>query len=255
MSKEHILQLLSQGIRLDGRGLLDYRDVKVEYGASVSAEGSAKVTIGDTIVITGIKMAIGTPYSDTPNQGNLMCGAELSPLASPEFETGAPGIKAIEIGRVIDRGIRESHLIDLKDLCHTPGEKVWSVSIDICPINDEGNLFDAGSLSALAALKDTKLPELSKEGVINYDVKTKTPLPIADNQPISVTVCKIGDYIIVDPIAEEEKWIDARLTVATTKDGELCALQKGGDEPLTIEEVDKMVTIAIEKTADLRKAL
>ena len=49
------------------------------------------------------------------------------------------------------------------------------------------------------------------------------------------------------------KAIDARLTVATLEDGTICAMQKGGDSPLTFEDIDKMVGIAIDKGKELRK--
>jgi len=145
----------------------------------------------------------------------------------------------------------------MKKLCIVPGEKVWMVTIDICPINDAGNLFDAAALSTLAALKDTKFPKLEKieeAYVINYKEKTDKELPF-NKLPVSVTVLKIGDHFIVDPTTEEEQIYDARLSVATTEEDELCALQKGGDEPLTVEEIQKMVDIAVGKTKDLRKAL
>lgn len=253
--RKHIIAMLDKGMRLDGRGPLDYRQpIKVEYDYSHSAEGSARVIIGETEIITGVKMALETPYPDTPDSGNLMVGAELSPLASPDFELGPPGIDAIELGRVVDRGIRESKLIDTKKLCIEPGEKVWSLAIDICPINDAGNLFDAGALSALAALKASKFPKLDEDKV-DYNEKTENAVPIADSEPLSVTVVKIGPHFIVDPTTEEQKVIDARLTVATTKDGQLCAMQKGGDDPLSVEDIDKMVEIAQDKCNELRKAL
>jgi exosome complex component RRP42 len=252
--KAHIIGLLDKGIRLDGRKALEYRKpVKVEYDVSKSAEGSARVVIGETEMITGVKMAIETPYPDTPDSGNLMVGAELSPLASPEFESGPPSIQAIELARVVDRGIRESKAVDFDKLCIEKGEKVWSVMIDLAPINDAGNLFDVAALSALAAIKNAKFPKLEGE-TINYMEKTKDSLPL-QKEPISVTVCKIGKHFIVDPISEEEKVIDARLTVAVGEDDKLYALQKGGEDTLTEEEILEMVDIAIEKTKELRKAL
>ncbi|MBW2982020.1 exosome complex protein Rrp42 [Candidatus Woesearchaeota archaeon] len=252
--KAHIIDLLNKGTRLDGRGPLEYRKpVKVEYDVSKSAEGSAKVIIGETEMITGVKMAIETPYPDTPDKGNLMVGAELSPLANPEFESGPPSIEAIELARVVDRGIRESKAIDADKLCIEKGEKVWSVMIDLAPINDAGNLFDVASLSALAAVKNAKFPKL-EDGAVNYLEKTKNTLPLT-KEPISVTICKIGKHFIVDPSTEEEKIIDARLTVAVGEDGNLYALQKGGETPLTEEEILQMVDIAADKTKELRKAL
>jgi len=174
-------------------------------------------------------------------------------LSNPEFELGPPGIQAIELARVVDRGIRESKALDFRKLCIEPGKKIWMVIIDICPINDAGNLFDASSLAALAALQDAKYPAFDGEKV-DYKEKTDKRLEL-EKTPIAVTVIKIGDKFIVDPDVEEEKVIDARLTVSSMEDGTLCAMQKGGDFPLTIEDIDKMLDIGIEKAKELRKHL
>ncbi len=254
MSKEYIRKLINKDIRFDGRKLQEYRKpISIEYGVSETAEGSAMVTIGRTKVIAGVKMELNTPYPDTPNQGTLMVNSELLPLSNPEFEPGPPSIQAIEISRVIDRGIRESQSVDVQKLCITPKEKVWGVLIDICPINDEGNLFDAGALAAMAALKDAKFPEL-EDDTVNYKKKTDKGLPL-EHIPLSCTVIKIGNKYIVDPLTEEEKAYDARLTVVTLENNKICALQKGGDEPLSDKDTEEMVKIAIEKTNELRKYL
>lgn len=257
MNKDYIASLITKNMREDGRDLLEYRKpIKIEYGiSSKSAEGSARVIIGDTEVVAGVKLDVGEPFSDTPNDGVLMVGAELLPLSNPEFESGPPDIQAVELARVIDRGIRESNAIDTKKLCIKPGEKVWLIFLDIYPINDAGNLFDAGALAAMAALKDAKLPFYDKkEEKIDYKKKTKEPLPLLE-EPIECTVLKIKNGFIVDPTIEEEKAMDARLTVAITKNGNICALQKGGETPITIEEIDKMIDIATQKTKELRKVL
>lgn len=254
--KQHVEELLKKSKRLDGRGLEDFRNVTVEYGVSKkSAEGSAKVTIGETEVIVGIKMEIGTPYPDQPEKGTLMAGVELLPLSSPKFESGPPSIKSIELARtVIDRGIRESDALDLKKLCIKKGEKMWMVVIDAYSINDNGNLADALGLAALAALKDAKFPEYDeKNDKIDYEKKTKKL--VLKELPVPVTVLKIGDKLLVDPVSDEEESIDARLTVATTEDGKVCAIQKGGDVALKSEDIEKMVDISIKKGKELRKLI
>ncbi len=252
--RNHIISFLNAGIRLDGRKLTDYRKpIEVEQGVIKTAEGSARVKIGETDVIVGIKLAVGEPYPDTPNEGTIIVGAELLPLSNPDFELGPPGIQAIELARVVDRGIRESKALDFKKLCITPEEKIWMVIIDICPINDAGNLFDASSLAALAALSNTRYPAFDGEKV-DYKTKTDKKLEL-EKTPIAVTVIKIGDKFIVDPDTEEEKVIDSRLTVSSMENGTLCALQKGGDYPLSIEDIDKMLDIGIEKAKELRKWL
>jgi len=252
--RSHIIRLLNTDMRLDGRKLTEYRQpITVEYGAIRTAEGSARVKIGETEVLVGIKVEIGEPYPDNPDEGTIIVGAELLPLSNPDFELGPPSIQAVELARVVDRGIRESKAVNFKKLCIKAGEKVWLILIDICPMNDAGNLFDAASLAALAALKDARFPAVENDK-IDYKKKTDQKLPL-ERYPLAITVCKIGDKFIVDPDTEEEKAIDARLTVASTEDGHLCALQKGEDFPLTINEISQMIDIGMEKAKELRKFL
>lgn len=86
VKQKQILDLIAEGKRLDGRGLKDYREIKVEQGLIERAEGSARVLLGKTEIIAGTKIEIGKPFSDTPNEGVLTVNAELVPLASPTFE-------------------------------------------------------------------------------------------------------------------------------------------------------------------------
>lgn len=257
MIKDHIVKLLSKDLREDGRKLNEFRkDITIETGISPkSAEGSARVRIGKTEVVAGVKLDAGTPFPDTPDQGVLMVNAEMLPLSNPNFETGPPSIDSIELSRVVDRGIRESHTIDTHKLCIKEGEKVWMVFIDIYPINDDGNLFDAAALAALAALKDARMPKYDeKEGKVDYSERTKEKLPMG-KEPIEVTVIKIKDKLLVDPTLEEWDALDARLTVASLEDGKICALQKGGEMSLSADEVANMVDMASEHAKTLRKLL
>ncbi len=253
--KAHLLRALAKNVRYDGRKALEYRPITVEYNISESAEGSARVRIGGTEVLAGVKMETNTPYPDTPDQGNLMVNAELMALSNPAFEPGPPGEQATELARVVDRAVRESKSIDIHKLVIKPGEKVWGVNIDICTINDEGGLQDAACLAALAALKNTRLPKLNENDDVDYDAeKTKEGLPLS-KQPVEVTVIKVGNNFFVDPLSDEEKAIEARLTVAVTEKGTVCALQKGGALPLSVEDIDKMIDIAQKLAPTLRKAL
>jgi exosome complex component RRP42 len=250
-----VKELAVQRKRIDGRSLTTYRSpISVTVGISKSAEGSARVQIGETVVLVGVKLSIEKPYNDTPDEGGIMVNAELTPLSNPEYETGPPGIKAIELARVIDRGIRESQAIDLKQLCIEKGEKAWFVAIDIIPLNDAGNLFDAAGLGALAALKDAKFPEVDELGIIDYKKKTTKSLPVT-KETLPVTVSKIAGQLFIDPLAVEEDVIDARLTVATTPDGTIVALQKGGDMPLSIDDISAITDLALEKAKYLREFL
>ncbi|MBD3208900.1 exosome complex protein Rrp42 [Candidatus Woesearchaeota archaeon] len=252
--KKHIVRALAAGVRLDGRKLDEFRPVELKVGVSSTAEGSAMVKAGDTEAIAGVKMGLGTPYPDTPDSGVLMVNAELLPISNPEFESGPPSIESIEVARVIDRGIRESHSFDTKSLCVEKGEKVWMVQCDILPLNFDGNLIDLGGLAVLAALRDARFPKVDEEGAVDYHEKTDKGLAL-QQLPVPITVGKIGEHLIVDPAQEEEQALDARLTMTMLADGTVCALQKGGQAPLTISEIKEMVKLADAKSKELRKQL
>ncbi len=120
MDRTDILKSLNENIRIDGRKLLETRKIVVEYGISKNAEGSARVKIGGTEILAGVKLALGEPYPDTPDEGALMVEAELTPMSNPEFETGPPDIQAVEMARVVDRGIKPTHLDSHKHIHSFP---------------------------------------------------------------------------------------------------------------------------------------
>ena len=251
---KQIEQLMEKAKRLDGRGLGDYREIKIEQGLIEKAEGSARVLMGKTEVLVGTKVETGTPFPDTPNEGVLTVNAELVPLASPSFEPGPPDENSIELARIVDRGIRESKAIDTSKLCIAPGKNVFVVFVDIYVLNHDGNLIDASALAAVAALLNTKMP--------NYEVKDGevvikqgyTPLPMK-SRPITVTLGKISDKLIVDPWLEEEQVIDSRLSIAFNDEGNICAIQKGGAGYFTQQQILEGMKIAQEKAAELRKKM
>ena len=254
VKQKRIAELVSSGKRLDGRGLTDYREIQVEVGVIERAEGSARVRLGKTEVMAGIKIETGQPFPDVPNDGVLTVNAELVPLASPTFEPGPPNENAVELARIVDRGIRESKAIELEKLCVEPGKKVFIVFIDVYVLNHDGNLIDASAMAALAALLNTKMFNYELE---EGEIKIKpgyTPLPIR-NYPIPVTFAKINDKLILDPWLEEEQVMDARLTMTLDKDGKICAIQKGGYGYLTTQQILEAAKIAREKTDELRKVV
>ena len=65
------------------------------------------------------------------------------------------------------------------------------------------------------------------------------------------TFVKIGDKMVIDPTLAEEKVASARLNVGVTKEGRICAMQKGGSQPLTKDEILTAVNIAVSKTKEL----
>jgi len=250
--QKQIAQLIASGKRLDGRELNEYRPIQIETGIIGKAEGSAKVRLGRTEVLVGVKIETGEPFSDRPNDGVLTVNSEFVPLASPEFEAGPPGEESVELARVVDRGVRESKTIDLEELIIIPGKKAFVVFVDVYVLNHDGNLIDASALATLAALMNTKV---FKYEVKNGEVEKKpgfVALPMK-NHPVAVTFAGISGKLVVDPWLDEEEVMDARLTISFDKDGRICAMQKGGAGTLSPQQVIEAAHIAKEKAEELRR--
>jgi len=248
IKRDYLAKLAQQGKRADNRKFDEFRNIQIETGVISKAEGSARVKIGNTQVIAGIKMDVGEPYSDSPESGVLTTAAELIPLASPDFEAGPPRKNAIELARVVDRGIRESGVIEVDKLCIEPKEKVWIVFIDIHIIDYDGNLFDTASLAALSALLTTTVPAERLEVGKDYPLPLKEP-------PVSCTSVKYNGVVVLDPSLDEEKIAEARLTVATDKNGDIRAMQKGLNGSFTREEIQKVIKASVDNGKKIREQL
>jgi exosome complex component RRP42 len=259
LTKKRIKDYLEAGKRFDGRKPLDHRKIEIMNSASKNAEGSARVKIGNTEVIAGVKLGMGEPYPDHEEEGTMVTTVELLPLSSEEFDYGPPRINAIEIARIVDRGIRESGLIDFKKLCVKKGEKVWTVFIDIYSLNNDGNLLDASCFAAIAALLEAKMPKYDeKQERVVYGEWTTKKLPLTKNIPLTLTFHKIGKNIILDPTRKEEASSEARLSLALypdKKDIIITAMQKGNEASFSQEEMLKIIESAEKKYKETEKEI
>lgn len=260
LEKRHIENLAKKGQRIDGRGLNEYRDILIETNLIPKAEGSCKISLGKTEIVAGVKISTGPPYSDTPESGVITINAELCPMAAPHFESGPPNEYSVEFSRVVDRGIRHANIINKEKLIIVPSEKVFIIFIDLYVIGFDGNLFDAGSLAAVKALATTMLPEVDESMISGKEpLKTREelkwhPLEVLD-LPVSVTVAKIGDTLMVDPNANEERVLDSRITFTLNSQNEIVSAQKGEAGSFKVDEIYKALGMAQEVAPKLRKYL
>jgi exosome complex component RRP42 len=249
LQEKYVLELLESGKRIDGRKFDEYREIKIERGLVQKAEGSAVVSLGKTKVAAGVKLEIGEPFPDTPNEGILIVNAEFSPIASPEFEAGPPGEDAIELARIVDRVIRESKCLQLEKLVVSQ-QNVFIVFVDLHIINDHGNLIDASALAAITALKNARIPKVENGKIVREEFTGNLPVIFT---PVVVSVCKVGNNFLIDPDLLEENVLDSRLVVGVRDDDKICAIQKQGSKPLKFSDVEKMLDIAIAKSKELRR--
>ncbi len=250
-----IRELLEQGQRLDGRALDQHRTLSIETGVIPKAEGSARVRLGNTEVIAGVKVQPDKPFPDMGDKGIFICTAEILPLAHPTAEPGPPGEDVIELARVVDRGIRESGMVDLSQLVLEKNKSVIGIFADNSVIDHDGNLFDACSYASTAAILSTKIPKWEIQDGIPVKIEGQESDAPITTVPVSVTMGRIGDTIIVDPNGEEWECLDARITITTNSDGNICALQKGGHNGFTLEQLTKCGEISVSLGSKIRETL
>ena len=244
--RAHLSDLSANNSRIDGRSQWEGRNLVVEHSILPRAEGSARVRMGDTIVLAGVKFQIMQPYPDRPNQGGLMCSADVRPIAGRNWEAGPPSPEAIELGRVVDRGIRESGCIDVDSLCIIPGEKAWQVILDLFAVSDDGNLFDAFALAGIAALRNATVP------AERFEVGEDYALPVSKT-PIMCSYHKVGGRFVYDACSREELGGDERIHITLGDDDNVHSLQKGLKGIFSPEEFSEIMTNARERTKELRK--
>ncbi len=255
LKRTQILELLEQGKRVDGRALDEPREISIETNAIPKANGSARVFLGDTEVVCGVKIQPDRPFPDTGDKGLFICTAELLPLSHPTVETGPPQPHVVELARVVDRGIRESHMVDVSQLVIEKDKSVIGVFADNVVVDYDGNLFDACSYASTAALLTSKTPKWNwvddKPTLVEGG---ESALPVS-TIPVSVTMAKIGNHIVVDPNGDEWASMDSRITITTDSDGNICALQKGGSDGFTQDEINQCGEISVKVGAKIREKL
>ena len=254
LRKQQMWDSISKGKRLDGRNLDEIRPIEIEFDIIKKANGSAKVKLGNTEVVAGVKVETGEPFEGLENKGALILSAEVLPTASPYSEPGPPDEETVELARVVDRGVRESQMIDLDKLVLIPGKTVYTIFVDCSIINADGNLFDATSYAVVSALISCKLPVFEVQDGKVIDIGNRQDPPIT-TIPISITAVRIGDTVILDPTSEEEACMEARITITTNSDGHFTAIQKGSTGGFTIEQIKRAAETARVKGEEIRTKL
>ncbi|MCL4373491.1 MAG: RNA-binding protein [Candidatus Marsarchaeota archaeon] len=244
---KYVRELLANGKREDGRSINDFRSIRIANDIVSSAEGSAQVDLGSTRVLVGVKLEIDTPMEDNPEEGNLTVSSELLPLASADYEPGPPSPEAIELARVVDRGIRAGSCVDMKSLFIEEG-KAWFVYADIYVLNYDGNLIDASTMAVMSALMHTRVPKYEDGKIIREESSGKLKI---DNIVTSATFGKIDGHLLLDTTKNEENAADARLTIATD-DNYVRAMQKGLSGSLSTNDVIELAGLAFEKHKEIK---
>ncbi|CAH2283205.1 exosome complex component RRP42 [Pelobates cultripes] len=246
--KVYILHGVQDDLRCDGRGCEDYRCIEVETDVVSNTTGSARVKIGHTDVLVGVKAEMGTPKLESPNEGYLEFFADCSANATPEFEGRGGEELGTEIAHVLYKIFDNKSSLDRKSLCIQPREHCWVLYVDVLLLECGGNLFDTISIAVKAALFNARIPKVrileDDEGAKDFELSDDPydcmRLNVA-NVPCIVTLSRIGHRQVVDATLQEEACSLASLLVSVTSTGILTFMRKLGSGSLDPESIFEMI--------------
>ncbi|XP_020663335.3 exosome complex component RRP42 [Pogona vitticeps] len=245
--KVYIIHGVQEDLRVDGRGCEDYRCIEVETDVVSNTSGSARVKLGHTDILVGVKAEMGAPKLDRPNEGYLEFFVDCSANATPEFEGRGGEELGTEIANTLYRIFNNESSIDLKLLCISPREHCWVLYVDVLLLECGGNLFDAISVAVKAALFNTRIPKVhvlegegGREIELSDDPYDCIRLNV-DNVPCTVTLSKIGYRHVVDATLQEEACSLASLLISVTSKSTLTCMKKIGRGSLDPESIFEMM--------------
>ncbi|KAI0296738.1 ribosomal protein S5 domain 2-like protein [Multifurca ochricompacta] len=257
--KDFFFNALNQNLRLDGRELLEPRQLGISFGSEL---GHVECSLGKTRVLAHVDAKMVRPEAQRPFEGLITIHCELSPMAGSEYEPGRQSDEEIALARMLDKIFRRSDAIDRETLCIIAGERVWHLHLSIHALADAGGLLDCASLASAAALRHFRRSEVEVIGareVIVHDSTTRAPVPLAmHHTPFCVSFAFYSPpgvgrepRMLLDPAGLEQRLAHGMLTLALTPQRELAVVHKAGGLPLAPESLMGAVQVAARRAREL----
>lgn len=245
-------------LREDNRSQFKYRPIAIKQ---LEDNGQVEVKIGLTRIISQIYAKIVTPYVDRPNEGQAVFSIDTNHLKSnAEFMQSNEDLNEFRthLNNLLEKGLRETKALDTNSLCIIPGKLVWKIVIDINIINNDGNVYDACLLSAVASWLSYRIPFLRKKGskiISDFNKIFLTMLHI----PICITFGLFNNgtklQYICDATLKEEMVMNGMMNVTANIFDSICYLQFTSEIQVSCDEINKMLMLAKEKIKELHKIL
>lgn len=87
--REYLVECMEHDVRPDGRANDAYRTLSIATGFLAQASGSARVLLGSTDVVVGVKAELGAPDPERPDCGRVLYSVACSAVADPRFRVRA----------------------------------------------------------------------------------------------------------------------------------------------------------------------
>ena len=229
---------MSKFKRPDGRGSEQLRPVNIEIGVSKFAEGSARISFGDTVVLCLATVDESVPrHLIGKETGWVTAEYAMLPRSTPERSRresleGRPGGRTFEIQRLVGRALRNA--VDMKAL----GSR--SVIIDCEVIQADGGTRTAAITGGYVALA--------------HALRHFTPTPLR-KQVAAVSAGFVKGELMLDLAYAEDSIADADVNVVATNAGELIEVQGTAEgRPFSKADFDDVLALALRGIAKLIEA-
>ena len=231
----------ASGPRGDGRAPDEMRALSAELGVQKWAEGSAIITVGNTVVICSASVEDRVP-PHLRGKGTGWITAEYSMLpratntrSDREAVRGKLGGRTHEIQRLIGRSLRQA--VDLTKL----GERSIMIDCDVL-VADGGTRcasITGGWIALAIAMRAKKLDKFLTRNIAAVSVGIVDGRPVLDlpyeedsraDVDLNVVATEGGHYVELQGTAEQEPFdrasLDAMLALADKGIAELIAFQR-----------------------------
>ena len=229
---------MSEFKRPDGRRPDALRPVNIELGVSKFAEGSARISFGDTQVLCLASVEDRVPrHLEGKEQGWVTAEYAMLPRSTPERSqresiAGRPGGRTFEIQRLVGRALRSA--VDLKAL----GTR--SVIVDCEVIQADGGTRTAAITGGWVALA--------------HALRRITPTPIRRNVA-AVSAGFVRGELMLDLAYAEDSIADADVNVVANSDGQLIEVQGTAEgRAFSKADFDRVLDLALRGVAELIEA-
>jgi len=164
----------------------------------------------------------------------------------------------IDIAQFIDKVLKASRAIDRETLCIVQSKLVWNLQIDLFVLNEDGNLVDACFLATVAALMNTRLPEVTLAGPSKIRINESK---LRNLNVHHIPVCTSFFFVegvqatkpIVDATSKEEKLAKSRLSICMNIFEDLCGMSTLGSLEIDPRIIIECTKIAMVLTKEITK--
>jgi len=234
-SEEALLKLgLREGLRIDGRSLLERRHISIHFGL----DSQCLICLGKTKVVVNLKITFILDSKKRQSWGKLYFSIDANSI--PQIR--APNIDLLT--KTLKKSFIDSKAINLKTSVSRAKVHEPNINMIIRVIEDDGNLIDAGMLATLGAFLNM-YSSIENEKQITLHLS---------RLPISSTFVTFKEHktnftvkclVLVDPNIQEEIISSTLLTVVTNMQGKVTVIENEDKLGVKWQEIFGCINLAV----------